>query len=226
VIIYRIRVVENRTHHIFEKHVDFDGLFTKPNYSECEWQLNVGLSYFKEDKLTEALFHFNRAMEFDSKSLFAVANIGSIYAIWGKKHQAFEYFNKALQIEPNHPQLLANKLELIAEMEETTHDEFRVTLNALLSANPIHPTALNYAIQLAFNDNDVARAIALVKIHHANYYMEKDHFALLKRFFEMFDDERGRNELLALYTSPMALAARCLLKNFIETYKNDFNWPY
>jgi hypothetical protein len=75
-------------------------------------------------------------------------------------------------------------------------------------ANPIHPTALNYAIQLAFNDNDVARAIALVKIHHANYYMEKDHFALLKRFFEMFDDKRGRNELLALYTSPMALAAR------------------
>lgn len=66
-------------------------LFIKPNYSECECQINVALSFFEEDKLTEALFHFNRAMEFDSKSPFAVANIASICAIWSKKHRALEF---------------------------------------------------------------------------------------------------------------------------------------
>jgi tetratricopeptide (TPR) repeat protein len=63
---------------------------------------NMGASLFKEGKIHEAEYHFDRAVKINPNYL-SFNSRGEIYARAGKYQQAFDDFNKAISLNPQHP---------------------------------------------------------------------------------------------------------------------------
>jgi tetratricopeptide (TPR) repeat protein len=183
-IIYRLRMRNNKTRAVFHTALAYDNPYKAKRWEDStkvEQYIHYGacLMMHQPEDVKEAYKFLEEAIRLDDKALLAYANLGALAVRENNKEKALELFNKALNINPNHAQVLANKLELLLEMPETSFNDFKITVQALLSNDPLHPSGLHYAIQIALRDRSPYTALSYLKVYCNNYYLENGAVLLL-----------------------------------------------
>lgn len=166
----------------------------------------IGFGAFQMNRgdLENALELFDKAIELDEKATLAYANKGVLYAKKEAFDQALECYNKALEIEPDHIQILENKMNLQFELlNENNEAAFITTVKTILKHDPIHPNALIYIVQYYLKENDPENALQSVKRLFANFHREDSAIQLLLNVFG-------------------SLPVEVALKEF-STYKNEIS---
>ena len=70
---------------------------------------NLGVSFFKEGKINEALYHYGRAISIRPRNNQYYNNRGDVYARLGMYQPAMDDFNKALSIKPDYVEACYNR---------------------------------------------------------------------------------------------------------------------
>jgi tetratricopeptide (TPR) repeat protein len=223
VILYRLRLRNNETHVVFHNMITDNYPLKKQSvanagavdkyiyYGACQMLgEHIDYSYAREK--------FDRALQLDNKATLAYANLGSLAVMSGNKTEALQWFNKALEIEPYHAQVLANKLELIVDMPHTTLKEFESTVELLLANDPLHPTALNYRIQLAIYRSIPYTALSYLKVYYPHYYLESDAIKLLKNVLASLPLFKARQAFLDIKQATAFPKAKRILEDFNRYY--------
>jgi superkiller protein 3 len=60
----------------------------------------LAVNYYSAGDMDNAIYHFNKVVEHDSKNLIALANLGNIYYDVKQDDKAIEYYEKALELDP------------------------------------------------------------------------------------------------------------------------------
>jgi Flp pilus assembly protein TadD len=87
---------------------------------------NLGLVYFKQDKLYPAAWEFQNAIRLMPYQPEARNNLGLVFEAAGKTSEAIESYEKARKMEPDNPEFLANLLR--AKLKRNDRDEGLKTL--------------------------------------------------------------------------------------------------
>lgn len=207
----------------------------------------IAYGAFQMDRgdLENALELFDKAIELDENATLAYANKGTLYSKKAENEKALLFYNKALAIEPNHIQILENKMDLLFEiMNEKNEKEFIETAKTILKNEPIHPNALIYVIQNYLKENDIENALKSVKLLFKNYHSENISTQLLLDIFHKlpndkaleefinFTDEINENAQYQLqYCKGLYLMGIKDYENSIATFDNlnkkeEFSWNY
>jgi tetratricopeptide (TPR) repeat protein len=221
-IIYRLRLRNNETQVLFHKAVEDSGLRNLPftALSLADKYIYYGACQMLGQNIDHdfARKRFHSALELDDKAVLAYANLGSLAVMAENKNEALEWFNKALEITPDHAQVLANKLELIVSMPDTTIRNFEQTVQALLSNDPMHPIALNYGIQLAIFKGIPFTALSYLKVYYPNYYLEADTLKLMEKVFSALSITVAHQAYLDIRKASKGPLARKVLSTFYKYY--------
>ncbi|QXP78792.1 MULTISPECIES: tetratricopeptide repeat protein [Winogradskyella] len=108
----------------------------------------------------------------------------------GDNIKSVEFYNKALEFEPNHIQILENKMNSMYEIMATVGEEkFIDSVKDVLNADKKSPNALIYIIQYHIKQND--RELALKNLKHlfSDYYSEQIAIQLLLQIFNSITDK-------------------------------------
>ena len=92
-------------------------------YSEFE----AGFSLMEDRKWEKAIIKFNRAIKLNPDHPQSYGNMGLCYAQMGRKQDALNAFNKALQIDPEYEPAILNRTftERLEDGEPLSHDKFK-----------------------------------------------------------------------------------------------------
>ena len=220
-IIYRLRLSNNKTRAVFHTEIAYDNPYKSKKWedsTQVEQYIHWGASLMMRhpEDVTEAYRYLEEAIRLDDKAILAYANLGTLALRENNKEKALELFNKALSINPNHAQVLANKVELLLEMPETSLKEFNKTVLALLSNAPLHPSGLYYGIQIALINRSPYTALSYLKVYYSNYYMEKGAVLLLIKVLFALPAAEARP---TFYDLEKAAPSPIALDNLQEFYK-------
>ena len=174
---------------------------TKGNVDKDQVDKYIGYGAYQMDRgdLENALELFDKAIELDENATLAYANKGKLYSLKNDNERALLFTNKALEIEPNHKQIIDNKVDVVFNLlQENKIDEIEFIKNIkdILGKDSENPNALIYIIQFYLKQNQIDEAVSSVKILFSNYYSENiaiqlmlDTFAKLpeKQALEQFD---------------------------------------
>ena len=115
----------------FDKAINLD-----PSYIECLNNKGIALKELK--KFDEALIYLQSALNISSNAE-TLLNIGSINLAQKKYHVAIDYFDKALQLEPNFAEAWSNKGNALHELNRP--NEAIVHFDKALSLKPTYAIA-------------------------------------------------------------------------------------
>ncbi|NRR93370.1 hypothetical protein HSX10_17485 [Winogradskyella undariae] len=164
----------------------------KGNVDKDQVDKYIGFGAYQMERgdLDNALELFNKAIELDDKATLAYANKGTLFAKKGDNIKSVEFYNKALEFEPNHIQILENKMNSMYEIMATVGEEkFIDSVKDVLNADKKSPNALIYIIQYHIKQND--RELALKNLKHlfSDYYSEQIAIQLLLQIFNSITDK-------------------------------------
>jgi protein O-mannosyl-transferase len=102
---------------------------------------NLGGSLLKEGKISEAFYHYNRAISIAPESHGYYLNRGNAYAGIGNNQLAVNDFNKAISLKPDYIDAYYNRGTLYGKIEQyqLAIEDF----NKVISLKPDHINALN-----------------------------------------------------------------------------------
>lgn len=132
--------------------------------------------------LENALQLFDKAIELDDQAVLAYANKGKLYAMQNDFVQALFFTNKALEIDPNHEQILDNKVDILFELlseDKIDGATFISGIQDVLTKNPENPTALVYITQFYLQTQRIQEALQAVKVLFKNYYSDTNTIELM-----------------------------------------------
>lgn len=171
--------------------------------------IGFGAYQIERGDLDNALELLDKAIEIDENATLAYANKGSLFAKKGEQQQALWNYNKALELEPAHAQILENKMDLLVEMiqDEQSERDFIDTVKALLKQDPDHFNALIYMTQFHLKEPDIPAALLTVKRLFSNYYTEDISIHLMLSVFGRLSEEEvmAQFDVFEKETNPKAL---------------------
>ncbi len=209
--------------------------------------IGYGAYQMERGDLENALELFDKAIELDENATLAYANKGKLYSLKNDNEQALFFTNKALEIEPNHKQIIDNKVDIVFDLfqeNKIDESEFIKNIKDILAKDYENPNALIYIIQFYLKQNQIDEAVSSVKILLSNYYSENiaiqlmlDTFAKLpeKQALEQFDlIEKGVKEeakYQLLYNKGLYLKGLGKYDEAIRLYDNlnktqEFSWNF
>jgi len=94
-------------------------------FFEAQDEFEAGFSLMENRKWENAIIRFNRAVKLNPDHPQSYGNIGLCYAQMGRKQEALNAFDKALQIDPNYEPAILNRAftERLDEGEPLTHEK-------------------------------------------------------------------------------------------------------
>lgn len=221
----------------------------KGNVNDDQVDKYIGLGAFQMEKgyLENALELFDKAIEIDENATLAYANKGKLYSLQNENEKALFFINKALEIEPNHKQIIDNKVNLVFQLFQEykiPEEEFIKNIKDILSNDSENPNAQIYLIQYYLKQNQINDALELLKNLFSNYHSETitiqlmlDIFSKLseKQVFEQFDlietevNEEAKYQLH--YNKGLYLKGLGKYEEAIQLYNelnkiHEFTWNY
>lgn len=184
---------------------------TKGNADKDQVDKYIGFGAYQIERgdLDNALELLDKAIEIDENATLAYANKGTLFAKKGEQQVALWNYNKALELEPAHVQILENKMDLLVEMieDEPSEREFIDTVKALLKQDPDHFNALIYMTQFHLKAPDIPAALQSVKRLFSNYYTEDISIHLMLSVFDRLSEEEvlAQFDVFEKETNPKAL---------------------
>lgn len=150
---------------------------TKENVDKDQVDKYIGFGAYQMERgdLDNALELFDKAIELDDKATLAYANKGKLFSLKNDNEKALFFTNKALEIEPNHKQIIDNKVDIVFELfqeRKIDESEFITNIKDILVKDSENPNALIYIIQYYLKNNQIDNALQSVKKLFANYYTE------------------------------------------------------
>lgn len=150
---------------------------TKENTGQDQVDRYIAYGAYQMDRgdLDNALELFEKAIELDENATLAYANLGKLYSLKNNNLKALEFVNKALDIEPHHPQILDNKVDTVYELlveHQINESEFIANIKDVLQKDPENPNALIYIIQFYLKNNQTDHAVESVEKLFSKYYSE------------------------------------------------------
>ncbi|MDI9309315.1 MAG: tetratricopeptide repeat protein [Limnohabitans sp.] len=221
----------------------------KGNVDKEQIDKYIGYGAYQMDRgdLENALELFDKAIELDEKATLAYANKGKLYSLQNDNDKALYFINKALEIEPNHPQILNNKVDILFDLlteNKITEAEFISIIKEILSKDSENPNALIYIIQYYLGQKEIDNAKASAKKLFKNYYTEQistqlllSTFAVLPiedalQEFEIFEKELNEDAKYQLnYAKGLYLKGMGKFEDAINLYNtlnklHPFSWNY
>jgi superkiller protein 3 len=114
------KMIKKRDSKFFEKNID-------------AW-LNKGYSHEKSDDYTKASECYDKALEINPKSTYALNRKGIVLEKLGRFEEAVEFYNKVIEIKPNYAAAWMNKATAQQFMKK--YDEARESYKKALDLNP------------------------------------------------------------------------------------------
>jgi Flp pilus assembly protein TadD len=111
----------------------------KPKEELFEHHSNLGISYLDQQKYSDAVTEFQKALEIEPKHLPTIVNLGLSYHHQLQFDEAVKTFKRALEIDPNEPYSHYN-LGLIYYVKNR-FDEAESELKKVVSVDPNDPAA-------------------------------------------------------------------------------------
>lgn len=146
------------------------------NKEQIDKYIGYGAYQMERGDLENALELFDKAIELDEKATLAYANKGKLYSLKNDNEKALFFTNKALDFEPNHRQILDNKVDIVFELfqeNKITEAEFISSIKEVLKQDSENSNALIYIIQFYLKKNQINEALQYVKKLFKNYYTEQ-----------------------------------------------------
>ena len=166
---------------------------TKNNY---KMHHNMGTSFFKEGRIKEAFYHFNKAIRINPNNL-SYNSRGDIFARMGRYRQALDDFNKAIALNPRDAYGYYNRgltYEKLGLYSPAIADFTRAILLKSDDINAYNNRGIVYARmgQLDRAVGDFSKAIA-IKPHYSQAYANRSiaHFAQGKNNQGCFDAHKA-----------------------------------
>jgi tetratricopeptide (TPR) repeat protein len=156
-----------------------------------------GASQMDKGYLDNALELFNKAIELNDKATLAYANKGKLYSLKNDNEKALEFTNKALEIEPNHIQILDNKIDIVYDLlleNKISETEFIANVKNVLQKDSENPNALIYIIQYFLKQNEFDNALQNVKKLFKNHYREPITIQLMLNTLGQLPEEEAINQ--------------------------------
>ncbi|WP_294251566.1 hypothetical protein, partial [uncultured Chryseobacterium sp.] len=169
---------------------------TKGNTDRDQIDRYIGYGAYQMDRgdLDNALELFDKAIELDENATLAYANKGKLYGLKNDTEKALFFTNKALELEPGHPQILENKVDFVFELfQEGKMDEHEFILNIkdILANDPQNPNALIFMIQFYQKENHIEDALKSVRQLFKKYYSEHITIQLMVDTMYMLPEEEA-----------------------------------
>jgi tetratricopeptide (TPR) repeat protein len=108
------------------------------NPKDSNAMVQLGNLYYDNNRFSEAIDWYGRALEIDSKNIDARTDRGSCYWSLGKADEAIGEFQKSLQINPTHSQTLYN-MGIVYLHGKNDMNQARQYWEKLLATNPNYP---------------------------------------------------------------------------------------
>ena len=86
----------------------------------------------------KAKLNCEEIIKLDSNNIFAINNLGNLFALKDEYDNALSLFNRVITIKPNHPEALANKANCLQKIKK-----FSEALNFYKKAIEINPNLNN-----------------------------------------------------------------------------------
>jgi tetratricopeptide (TPR) repeat protein len=169
---------------------------TKGNTDQDQIDRYIGYGAYQMDRgdLDNALELFDKAIELDENATLAYANKGKLYGLKNDTEQALFFTNKALELEPGHPQILENKLDFVFELFQEgkiNEHEFILNIKDVLASDPQNPNALIFIIQFYQKENRIEDAARSVRELFKKYYSEQFTIQLMVDTMYMLPEEEA-----------------------------------
>ncbi|WP_163411370.1 tetratricopeptide repeat protein [Flavobacterium ajazii] len=161
---------------------------------EIDKYIGYGAYQMERGDLENALELFDKAIELDENAALAYANKGKLFSLKNDNQKALFFINKALEIEPNHSEILDNKVGTLFDLlieGKISEDEFIENINEILERDSENPNAIFYIIQHLLRQNQVDNALQnLIKLFKINF-RDKDTLKLMLNIFGHLSEERA-----------------------------------
>jgi tetratricopeptide (TPR) repeat protein len=171
-----------------------------------EWALlmmgNI-LYKFKND-IDSALIYYNQILEQTPKNSITLNNIGAVLMQTGKNDEAFNYFNKALEIDPNFPNTYL-ALGLLKEKGKDYLEAFNFSIKSISYCNKVDEI-FNNSMRLAIDSSKA-------------YSEEFDSNEIINKFIAELS-YKSEKEIKISADESILTAAKI---EFAENYKKDFH---
>lgn len=172
---------------------------TKGNVDKDQVDKYIGFGAYQMDRgdLDNALELFDKAIELDEKATLAYANKGKLYALKNDNEKALFFTDKALDLEPNHKQIIDSKVDIVFDLfQESKIDEseFITHIKDILVKDSENPNALIYIIQYYLKNNQIDVALQSVKNLFKNYYKEHVTIQLMLDTIGQLSEEEALNQ--------------------------------
>ena len=172
---------------------------TKGNVDKDQVDKYIGFGAYQMERgdLDNALELFDKAIELDDKATLAYANKGKLFSLKNDNEKALFFTNKALDLEPNHKQIIDNKVDIVFELfQESKIDEseFITYIKDILVKDSENPNALIYIIQHYLKNNQIDNALHSVKKLFVNYYTEHITIQLMLDTIGKLSEEEALNQ--------------------------------
>ncbi|PTX61995.1 tetratricopeptide repeat protein [Kordia periserrulae] len=209
--------------------------------------IGYGAYQMERGDLENALELFDKAIELDEKATLAYANKGKLFSLKNDNEKALLFTNKALEFEPNHKQILDNKVDIVFELfqeNKLTEEEFISYIKDILKHDSENPNGLIYIIQYHLKQNQINEALQSVKKLFINYYTEQITIQLMLntlgqfpqkealKQFDIIESESNEDAKYQLkYNKGLYLKGIGKLDEAIELYEDlnkiqEFSWNY
>tara|TARA_B100000686_G_scaffold219755_1_gene226839 strand:- start:3361 stop:4971 length:1611 start_codon:yes stop_codon:yes gene_type:complete len=97
----------------------------------------LGVVFQKKNKLSDAIFNFNKAISINPNFDQALNNLGNVLQNTGKFNDAIKYYQKAIKINPDYAEAYSNLGNTLSELGK--FEEAVVNYQKALKINPNHP---------------------------------------------------------------------------------------
>jgi tetratricopeptide (TPR) repeat protein len=148
---------------------------TKGNVDKDQIDRYIGYGIYQMNRgdLDNAFELFDKAIELDNNATLAYANKGKLFSLKNDHEKALYFINKALEIEPNHAQILENKVGTLFDLlieGKISEDEFIKNINEILKRDSENPNAIFYLVQHQLRQNQLENAFQnLIKLFKINF---------------------------------------------------------
>lgn len=153
-----------------------------------------GAYQMEHGNLDNALELFDKAIELDENATLAYGNKGKLFSLKNDSEKALLFTNKALEIEPNHPQMLGNKVDIVYDLlneHKIDEQEFIANIKDVLTKDSENPNALIYIIQYFLKQNQLDNALQNVKKLFTNHYTEQITIQLMLNILGQLPEEEA-----------------------------------
>lgn len=156
----------------------------------------IGFGAYQMDRgdLENALELFDKALELNENAVLAYANKGKLYSLKNENEKALFFTNKALELDPDHKQILDNKVDIafgLFQENKFNETEFIQNVREVLAKDPENPNALIYIIQFHLNQNQIDDAVQWLKNLFLNYYSENITIQLMLDIFSKLPENKA-----------------------------------